>query len=430
MTRIGIVGARVYVNGALRRYDVVIDGGRIVELSRSISLEGVDVILKLERRFVVLPGFVDAHVHCRDFELSHEEDLSTCSEAALAGGVVCVGDMPNTRPKINRVDVLIRRIEDASRRSKVVYRVHFGVPDDLDELNRARELGVRTVKVYPEDFVEHGERHIEALFRRCSELGMTVIIHPEDHDVLMSYEGPRVLERHNEVRDRRAELSAAMRALMYAIKHRAKVHLTHVTIPEVIDLVNSLRHVIDVTTDVTMHHVLLSAERCLEVSEHPCICKVNPPLRDETTRLELLERLVENKVDLVVSDHAPHAPDEKREDDYDRCAPGFPGLEVTSRLLLSLWRSGALSIDQVVRLYSFSPSRLLGLAPRVEVGEMAYLTIVDTRFEHAVDPRVFRSKSKITPFAGTKVLAAPVATIVGGELAYVHDLYESVILKR
>lgn len=385
-----------FINGKLARDRVTVEGEGSIELPSNI---------------LALPGFVDMHVHLRGWEQSYKEDLESGSRAALAGGVIGVGDMPNTVPPIRSAETAVKRVTEA-RSLPIIYRLHGGVPAYLDELNNYLNAGIRSIKVYPEDLGSLNE-----LAQRAAGLGMMLIIHCEDPAMFRPVDGSDI-SIHNLARPIDAELSCFLNAARLSLLHGVRIHFTHVTNPLVIRLINEMRH-IGLSVDVTMHHVLLDYEECSKSVGDPFYCKVNPPLRGRHHRIELLRALIEGKIDAVASDHAPHALNEKYGRNYQETAPGFPGLETTGLLLIDLWRRGLIDIQQVISLYSHKPASILG------IDTSNSLTLVDTKSVTVIDQSKFQSKARHSPFNGRSILGRIVATIIGGKLLMIDGEYES-----
>ncbi len=379
--------------------------------------------MELPSQYLLLPGFVDIHVHFRDFELSYKEDAVSGTQAALAGGYVAVGDMPNTKPPIKTVELLRRKIEEFGRKTNLHIRHYFGAPpQDPSILKDALINGAYAVgEVLPEEVLDYGgDQYLEALFREAARVGIPIVMHCEDPVIINQYSGPRDFEHHNAIRGPRAELACVHNIIKLVYRYGTKVHMTHLTLPQSISMIRLSG--LDITFDVTPHHMLLSQEECLARAEKPAYCKVNPPLRDETTRRELLTMFVRGEVPIVASDHAPHA-DWEKDRPYDEAPPGIVGLETTAPLLLTLWRRGFTDLGTVMRAIQERPAKFLGLNVGIRQGFCADLTIINTKARHRIEPERFRSKAKFSPFKGFEVDVAVAATILHGKLAYIGEGY-------
>jgi dihydroorotase len=380
-----VVVGKAYVEGAVRDVSILVEGGVIKSLNAKPP-EGCRVI-QFSRRHLVLPGFVDIHVHFRDWGLAHKETLAGGARAALAGGVVAVMDMPNTRPHIRTAELFRKRLEEGAG-LPVIYRLHMGVPQDLSELAKARPS---TVKVYPEDVASFGWPHIEALLSECSRLGCTAVFHCEDPAL---FSGPS--------RPPEAEAKCADRAALYA-KMGYRIHVTHVSLPYTVRALRGLA-----TLDATPHHLFLSSDSCRAGG----LCRVNPPLRPEEQRRELLSLFLRGYVDMYATDHAPHTLEEKLSQDPP---PGICSLDVAASLLLRLWRDGLLGLDDAVRLYSHRPSSFAGVSTAVWPGRPANFAVFRLE-EFAVSRQDFRGSCRFSPLEGLRAFGRAVAVAAKGAL--------------
>ncbi len=431
--KIGLTGCKILVGN-----EHIISGGIVIDLASgtiesiregSLSRTDVDILVELSRRYYVVPGFVDIHVHCRDDELSHKETIETCTEAAAAAGVVLIFDMPNTSPPLNTPERIERRLEQAESKSRVEYRIHAGVPEglDLDLVDEYHRVGVHSIKIYPEDYERLSEKRLlEKFLEKVKKYDILLIAHCEDLDIVREKETTieRTFSNHNKIRPEEAEISAVKELLKSCYKAKVRrIHITHVSSPETIRILRNARRLIPgLSFDVTPHHLFICQEECLSsFRDRPGICKVNPPLRDYSSRNLMFSSLAKGEIECIASDHAPHTLEEKLQP-YDRCPPGFPGLETTSILLLNLWRRELLSLQDVVRLYSWKPSRICNvMEPTIKPGAPAYLTVIKVGEEHRVRGNKFKSKAKYTPFEGVKVDSRIVLTVVRERVAYVDE---------
>ncbi len=376
--------------GTVRIVDGVVVGGEVDKCHRYV----------FDGRHMVLPGAVDMHVHFRDWGLRHKEDMASASLAALQGGVVAVGDMPNTVPHIRDVGLARKRWEDGAS-LPVEYRPYMGIPEDPEELARARDHIVG-VKAYPADIEEYGWDHIADVFSTANRLGLLAVIHCEE---------PRaVADTPND-----SELLCMHVLLRLVVARRMRVHITHVSDPRTVELAQPYRPL--VTLDVTPHHLLLSREECL-ARHGRGECYVRPPLRPEEDRRRLFQSLLLGMVDAVATDHAPHRPEEKGSGDPP---PGICGINVALFLLLDLMRRGMLGLHDVLRLYSFRPRSLMGLRVGLEPGSPAGLAVVELA-PGRVDPAAFLGSCRFSPLEGlptygrARLVATPRALYVDGHV--------------
>ncbi|MEZ0248718.1 MAG: amidohydrolase family protein [Thermoproteus sp.] len=378
-----VVEGKAYIRGAVRYVSILVEDGVVKSLDG--RRDGCTTV-QFSRRHLILPGFVDVHVHFRDWGLSHKETLEGGARAALAGGVVGVLDMPNTRPHIRTAALYAKRLSQGSA-LPIYYGAHMGVPEDLSELDSARP---RSVKIYPEDVAQFGWGHIEALLGRCSSLGCVAVFHCEDPAYFA--EGVRPPE---------AEARCADRVALYA-KRGYRIHVTHVSLPYTVEALRGLA-----TLDAAPHHLLLSSDSC-----GGPLCRVNPPLRGEDQRRGLLSLFLSGLVDMYATDHAPHTLEEKRSASPP---PGICSLDVASSLLLRFWRDGLLGLDEVLRLYSFRPARFAGLDVRLEPGAPAAFSVFRLE-EFVISEEHFKGTCRFSPLVGLRAFGKAVAVASKGAL--------------
>ncbi|NPA22848.1 MAG: dihydroorotase family protein [Crenarchaeota archaeon] len=430
--RVLLEGARALVNNRiLRRVDVIVDQDRgiIDRICISPPRSSYDMKIRLDRRMIILPGFVDIHVHCRDWRQSHKETIETCSRAAARGGVVKIFDMPNTDPPLRSLERVYERLKYGKTRSLVEYYVHAGVPENLDEINEYVRIGIKSIKMFPEDIERlSATGEMGKFLSICRRHDILIVVHCEDNEIIRKNleEIPHNIDNHSIIRCRESEISCIRHMLSLAERHGNRIHFTHVSTGDSVLLVNlAKKNGKNVSLDVTPHHMLLTYELCKSLMERAEICKVNPPLRNDDDRDRILISVITRMIDCVVSDHAPHSLEEKFRE-YDMCPPGFPGLETTSLILLSMWRSGLIDLVDVVKLYCENPCKIVRINyPIVREGESADLCIVDTCAEHVVDPGSFMSKARYSPFKGFRFNVKIIATLCRGKIVYVDESYLS-----
>ncbi len=381
---------------------IAVEAGKILAVGKTLSSLKSEKTYHLKENEIVLPGMVDIHIHARDLEQDYKEDWRSISRAALAGGVTFIADMPNTVPPTRALEALKKKL-DVAKKSLVDYGIYSGVPENPKDLYKMYPT-IIGIKIYAEDLIRED---LQETLISAKKLNLPVIIHPEHPYLIRDVEIlPRSLARPPE-----AELLAVRLMLSRALILNLPIHLTHLTLPEsVMEVVKFRGKGLRVTMDVTPHHILLdnNIESILGKK-----AAVNPPLRPARTRTLLYNLFLQDVVDMFVSDHAPHTPDEK-----DAGAPGFPGVELALHLLLYLILEKEVSW-RVIRKYSYFPATLLGI-PKGELipGMDADLTVVDIKYEWIIRNEDLYSKSKFTPFNGWRIKGKVVKTFVRGFLAF------------
>ncbi|MDN5347340.1 MAG: dihydroorotase [Clostridia bacterium] len=401
-------------------YDVLVDDGKVAALERNIKPgAGVEVIDV--PGCIVAPGFIDMHVHLREPGLEHKETIATGTRAAAAGGFVAVAAMPNTEPVADNASVITYIKEKAAREGAVrVYPIGAitkgSKGEELSEIADLAEAGAVALS-------DDGRPVMNAeIMRRALEyagmFNLPVIAHCEDLNLsaggvmnegfISTILGLRGIPAG-------AEEVMVARDLILAAMTKGKLHLAHISTAGSVQLLQQAKERgIKVTAEVTPHHLCLTEE---EVVGYNTNAKVNPPLRTRRDCDALGSALAGELIEVIASDHAPHAAEEK-DVEFDFAPFGMVGLETAVPLVVTfLIRPGLLTWKQAVAAWSSNPARILNvpggsLAP----GSTADITIINPAEEREVDVRRFYSLGKNSPLQGRKLYGWPAATIVGGRI--------------
>jgi len=388
--------------------DILVEEGRVRGMAPGIAAE--DALIIPASGKLVTPGLIDLHVHFRQpGKQEYKETIRTGSRAAARGGFTTVVCMPNTVPPI-----------DSGRRVKRVL-----------ELARADSL----VNVYTMAAISRGLRGRELVNVRevveAGAVGLTDDGFPVVDINLMS-RAAREARKYNlplcphceesRLRGRREALTRARlasearyieRDLHLMRESGCRFHFLHVSLARSVKLIAAAKEKgLPVTAEATPHHLTLTREEARQIGPD---AKVNPPLRTGRDVAALREALREGVIDVIASDHAPHAP-------YEKAGPNPPsgviGLETTLGVVLTelVW-PGVLSLRSAIEKLTINPARVLGLEKgRLQIGLPADITIIDPEREWVVDPEEFESKGRNCPFAGWRLKGKAVMTIVEGRV--------------
>ncbi|MFB6354605.1 MAG: dihydroorotase [Halobacteriales archaeon] len=400
-----------------RRRDVRVDreNGTIDAVGQQLS--GDDRLDASGRR--LLPGMIDAHVHFREPGFSHKETWTTGSRSAAAGGVTTVVDQPNTDPPTVTCAAFDAKADRASA-SLVDWGVNGGVTPDWEPSGLFDRPLFALGEVFLADST--GEMGIDAeLFEsaveRAAAAGVPVTVHAEDasrFDEAARERGD--VDAWSAYRTPEAEVAAIERAGTVGRRHDADLHVAHTSTPEGVDAAVAA----GLTCEVTPHHLLLSRD---DLTELDTLGKMNPPLRSETRREALYERVADGTVDLVATDHAPHTREEKDAGVWE--APsGVPGVETALPLLLEEARQGRLSYERVRDLTAANPAAVFGLPRkgRVEAGRDADLVLVNPDEARSIRGDELHSKCGWTPFEGRRGVF-PEWTMVRGRVVWEDEAF-------
>ncbi len=390
---------------------VAVDDGKIVTISKDSLLPEASQDIDLEGS-LLLPGVVDTHVHFREPGLTHKEDFSTGSKAALAGGVTTVCDMPNTSPQTDTLENFVEKKEIAEEKSLVDFGLHGMLTDSIEEANKMVEAGAVSLKLYPE--LEDDST--------ISEIDSKAIctVHPEDPSMLQECESEKKdVDSFLNSRPAEAENSEVNRVL--SLTSRPHVHFCHVSSQRSLGSVARERDKSGLTCEVTPHHLLLDKSHLREFGP---VAKTYPPLRTEEDRQALLKGLKSGKIDIVATDHAPHTEEEKEENMVD-ALPGIAGVETSLPLLFTLVKEGKISLNRLIEVMCSSPARIFGLCndegiPKGSMvpGADADFVALDQNRKWEIKGERLHGKTKFTPFEGREVTGKPFLTLVRGEVMY------------
>lgn len=377
----------------------------------------------------ILPGAIDVHVHFRDPGYPQKEDFASGTAAAAFGGVTTVFDMPNTLPAIADARSLAEKHAIARAKSHVDYGLYAVLGED--SLNNIDELingGIIGFKCYMGNtfgrIPSPSTGAMLELFEIVAPTGKRISLHAETNSIMERREARlRAMGRidplaHLAARPAVVATEAVARAAILAEWTGARIHILHISsAAELRPLAEAKARGVDITGETCPQYLVLSAD---DYEAMRGVIRVNPPVREIENQDPIWQALVDGTIDMIATDHAPHAPDEKTRDDIWTVDCGFPGVETQMPLMLTEVARRNASLSDYVRWSAENPARKWGLFPRkgaLMVGSDADLAIVDTNRPWVVDDATIQSRSKISPWHGMQATALPIHTIVRGRFA-------------
>lgn len=410
--------------------DVLIDHGKIVAVGRDLvgqARHGVCEQINASG-LLVLPGLVDLHVHLREPGFEYKETIATGTAAAVAGGFTTVCCMPNTKPVNDSVQATTW-IRDRARATGVANVYPIGAitkGSKGGELNDFLALkAVGCVAVSDDGNPVMDDDVMRRAMRLAAEADLPVIDHCEDRNLSgcgCMNEGPVSRALGFRAMPFRSEDRMVERDIRLAKETGVRLHVAHVSTEGTVESVRRAKEQgIAVTAEVCPHHLLLTDD---VVREQGANAKMNPPLRSERDREALIEGVADGAIDVIATDHAPHAEYEKQWG-MDRAPFGIVGLETALGLTLRLVHEGRFSLERAVVCLTSAPASLVGLSKgTLTPGSDADLTFVDPEAIWTVDPGRFHSKARNTPFAGWTLKGRVVRTLVAGKTVFTRETGE------
>jgi dihydroorotase len=408
-------------NGETFIKDILIEGNNIVRMDGSIGNNGhqeIDISGKL-----IVPGFIDMHVHLREPGFEAKETIATGTASAARGGFTTVACMPNTRPVIDTPET-VQRIAKKAREEGSVRVLPIGaitvreLGTELTDMKALKDAGV--IALSDDGVGIQTSRMMKDGMIAAKKLGLPVVAHCEDDSLAEGgcvHEG--VFSQKHGLRGipSEAESIHVGRDILLAEATGAHYHVCHISTAESVRLVREAKQRgARVTAEVCPHHLLLCDE---DIPGLDANYKMNPPLRSRRDQEALLEGLKDGSIDIIVTDHAPHIEEEKQRG-MELAPFGIVGLETAFPLLYTkLVASGLFSLQEIVDRMTTVPAKVFGLPwGSIEEGAVADITVIDLETEKEVNPQSFASKGKNTPFTGWALKGWPVLTVSEGRIVW------------
>ena len=402
--------------GVFRAADVLLSGGRIVSIGDRISCPADAVSIDLHKA-VLFPGFVDVHVHLREPGFSYKETIRTGTLAAAHGGFAHVAAMPNLDPVPDCAAALA--VQRAIIEKDALVHVHpYGAVSVGEKGERLADLEGLAPGVIA--FSDDGRGvQSESLMReamiQCRRLGKILAAHCEDNSLLHGgyiHDGAYARAHGHRGICSESEWGPIARDLRLAEQTGCAYHVCHVSTKESVALIRAAkRRGVDVTCETAPHYLTFTDEDLQEDGRF----KMNPPLRAREDRDALIEGLLDGTIDMLVTDHAPHSREEKARG-LEKSAMGVVGLETSfAASYTALVQTGILPLEKLVDLMHGAPMRRFGCGTELAEGQPADLTAFDLTKTYTVDPEMFLTMGRATPFAGRALTGVCKLTMIGGE---------------
>ncbi len=408
--------ATAYIDNSFKKVDISVLDGIIVDISSDLKSEGSSVY-DLNNCYIY-PGFVDVHVHLREPGFSYKETIKTGSMACAKGGYTTVFTMPNLHPVPDSVKNIKKQLDIIKKDAAInVYPYASITKSELGmELSDIEELAPYAI-AYSDDGkgVQNKEVMLEAM-KKAKALDKIIAAHCEDNALLNGgyiHDGKYAKEHNHRGICSESEYMPIKRDIELAKETKVKYHVCHVSTKESVELIrNAKKNGVDITCETAPHYLVLSDKDLEEDGRF----KMNPPLRDESDRLALIEGIKDGTIDMIATDHAPHSAEEKSKG-LEKSAMGISGIETAYPVLYTqLVKKNVITLEKLIELLSIAPSKRFNIGSELKIGKKAELTVYDNNIKYKINPDEFISMGKSTPFKDFEVYGKCLMTISGNNI--------------
>ncbi|WP_110474803.1 dihydroorotase [Winogradskyella epiphytica] len=423
-----IKNARIVNEGKIFEGDILIEDDIIKEIETSISVKSADILVVDVEGNYVFPGMIDDQVHFREPGLTHKANIETESKAAIAGGITSFIEMPNTNPQTTTIEKLEEKFAIAAESSYANYSFMFGgTNDNLDEILKVDTKTVAGLKLFlgssTGNMLVDNPEVLEKIFTSTK---MLISVHCEDEDTIKAnldkyiaeYGDDIPMELHPKIRSEEACYLSSSKAIELAKKTGARLHIFHVSTGKETNLFSNKIPLKDkkITAEVCVHHLWFSDEDYARKGSH---IKWNPAVKTSNDRDQLWKALLDDRIDVIATDHAPHTLEEKN-NPYTSAPSGGPLVQHALVSLMEAHHQGKISVEKIVEKACHNPAILFEVEKRgfIREGYYADLVIVDPQSPWTVNKSNILYKCGWSPFEGNTFKSRITHTFVNGKLAY------------
>ena len=431
MGTLAVDNARVLIKGRPTKTNIFIEDGRIKSVSRRKTAQA-DKRIDAYGKFV-LPGLVDGHAHLHDPAFTNREDFTSGSSAAVAGGVTTVIEMVLSTP-VDSLERVYAKIVEGERRSLIDFSLHAGMMNlnNLPNIPSILQSGVRSFKTFtckPYYVDDHG---LMSLMRETAKQKSILNVHAEDEQTAnanlqrLTIDGRRDPLAHAEWKPNEAEERAVRKVVDYAHALRARVHISHMSSAQGVDIVKRAKRAgIRISTETCPHYLTFTRN---DMKKQGPYLKMNPSLKGRHDVQVLWKGLREGTIDIVTSEHAPGTHEEKEVGwtDIWKAWGGVPAIETMLPVMLSEGvNKEQIRLATVQRVCCENPAKIFGIYPKkgiIAKGADADLVIIDLKTKRKVRAEALHYKVGWTPYEGWTMKGWPVLTVIRGEVVFEDGL--------
>lgn len=436
-----IIRNALIVNEGEKFYgDVLIENERIAQISRTPIETNVQKEINAEG-LVLMPGVIDDQVHFREPGLTHKANIYTESRAAVAGGITSFMEMPNTVPQALTQTLLEDKYQIAERSSLANYSFFMGASNhNIEEVLKTDQKSVCGIKIFmgssTGDMLVDEQEVLENIFSKCD---MLIATHCEDEATIrrnielakQKYGDDVPIEQHPIIRSEEACYLSSSKAVALAKKHQTRLHVLHISTAKEIELfANDLPLAQKrITAEACVHHLWFSDD---DYKTKGTYIKWNPAVKKSSDREAIFQAVLDNKIDIIATDHAPHTIEEK-ENSYFKAPSGGPLVQHALMSMLDHYHAGKISLERIVEKMCHAPAECFQLEERgyIREGLKADLVLLDLESNYEVNKSNVLSKCGWSPFEGHTFKSKVHSTYVNGNLVYDQgELVEGTVGQR
>lgn len=428
MKTILIKNAHIVNEGKIIQGDVLIEDDCITDIAESISAKSSDTKVIDADGLHLFPGMIDDQVHFREPGLTHKATIETESKAAAAGGITTFIEMPNTVPQATTIALLEEKFTRASETSWVNYSFMFGgTNDNLEEILKVDPQKVAGLKLFlgssTGNMLVDDPEVLEQIFKNTNLL---ISVHCEDEATIRKnlqehieeYGEDIPMEKHPVIRSEEACYLSSSGAIALAKKTGARLHVFHLSTEKETHLFNKKTPLKDkkITSEVCIHHLWFNSD---DYASKGSRIKWNPAVKTEKDRKGLWKALLENRIDVIATDHAPHTVEEKAQV-YTKAPSGGPLVQHALVALLEMYHKGQIALEKIVEKFAHNPAILFEIKDRgyIRKGYKADLVLVDLNAPWTVQKDNILYQCGWSPFEGTTFKSRVTHTFINGTIAY------------
>ena len=429
--RLLIKNAKLVNQGKSFYSDLLVEEKIIKKIAPKIH-ENVDRVIDAKGLHLI-PGIIDDQVHFREPGLTHKAEIYTESKAAIAGGITSFMEMPNTKPQTLTQELLEEKFQLGDKKSIANFSFFMGASNNnLSEVLKTNPKHVGAIKIFmgssTGDMLVDNKKVLEEIFKKSDCL---IAVHCEDEETIQKnldeaknkFGEDIPIEMHTKIRSVDACYKSSSLAVELAKKHNTRLHVFHISTEKELQLFTNTKPLSEkrITAEVCIHHLYFNSNDYKTKGTH---IKWNPAVKEKSDQDALLAALLDNRLDVIATDHAPHTIEEKN-NKYLRAPSGGPLVENALKVMLKFVKEKKITIEKVVEKMCHNPAICFQIEKRGFIKEKYYadLVLVDIEKEYEVTEGKILSKCGWSPFVGEKLNGQVEYTIVNGHIAYEKGVF-------